>query len=153
MRIPLIVSILIACMTDTAFSIEIDGRYESTVEVLNLESGLESAMVNFLEVETLNQDSIYFVYESWHTNGHACRLYGSAKKIDLDTYEYVQENEILPKKNYCTARIYKSDTSIIVEDVDGSCRADNCGARGEIGKSSFPLNSHKNISTPVVAPW
>ena len=153
MRIPLFVSILIACMTNTAFAVEIDGRYESTVKIKNLETGLENSMVNFLEIEKTDENSIYFVYESWHTNGHACRLYGTAQKVDRNTYEYVQENAILPKKNYCKARIYTSDISIIVEDVDESCRADSCGARGQIGKSTFPLNSHKNLSTPVVAPW
>ena len=153
MRITLILSILITCMPNTVFSIEIDGRYESTVTIENLESGIESAMVNFLEIETSSQYSIYFVYESWHANGHACRLYGTAKKVAHETYEHVQDNEIPPKVNSCKARIYTSGNSIVLEDVGESCRVDNCGARGQIGESAFPLSSHKKLSTPVVVPW
>mgnify|MGYP000861055575 FL=1 len=153
MRIPVILSILFTCIPNTAFPIEIDGRYERAVTIENLESGIESAMVNFLEVETSSQNSIYFVYESWHTNGHVCRLYGTAKKVAHETYEHVQDNEILSTVNSCKARIYKSGNSIILEDVGESCRVDNCGARGQIGQSAFPLNSHKTLGTPVVVPW
>ena len=125
----------------------IGGRYERAVIIRNLEDGTDTEAVDFLEIQAKDVSSIFFVYESLHTNGHTCRLYGTAHKSAVGHYEYVDS------LGACKARIYTTDTSIVLEDVDGSCQPDHCGPRGQIGKSTFDLKSRAQLDRAVVAPW
>lgn len=129
---------------------EIGGRYERAVMIRNLEDGTDTEAVDFLEIQAKDMSSIFFVYESLHTNGHACRLYGTAHKTAAGQYEYVDSSGA---EGACKARIYKINESIVLEDVDGGCQPHHCGARGQIGKSTFDLKSRAQLDRPVVVPW
>ena len=129
---------------------ELGGRYERAVTIRNLEDGTDIEAVNFLEIQAKDVSSIFFVYESLHTNGHACRLYGTAHKTAAGQYEYVDAANI---EGACKARIYTTEESIVVEDLDGSCQLNHCGPRGQIGKSTFDLKSRAQLDRPVVVPW
>ncbi len=129
---------------------ELGGRYERAVTIRNLEDGTDTEAVNFLEIQAKDVSSIFFVYESLHTNGHACRLYGTAHKTAAGHYEYADTSSA---EGACKARIYTTDKSIVLEDVDGSCQPNHCGPRGQIGISTFDLKSRARLDRPVVVPW
>ena len=142
-----------ACAFGAELSRDLDGRYERQTSVRNLETGADEKMVDFLEIEHRGPSAIFFVYESWHTNGHSCRLWGSAKERETGVYEYVEETDAAPDAETCKARVHADEKFVAIDDVGGFCRADHCGARGEIGKDYFPVESRTPLKGAVQVPW
>jgi hypothetical protein len=134
------------------FSADIEGRYERGVRVKNLETGVEVGAVNFIEIER-RAGGIFFVYESWHANGHVCRLWGRAKDSkEGGGYDY-SESGPTSKAKSCRALIAVTDQHVVLGDLGGYCRVDHCGARGEIGKDHFLLKNRTPLRASVRVPW
>lgn len=145
--------LLAAALFAPVFSADIEGRYERAVSVRNLETGADVGAVNFIEIEKKAGGGIFFVYESWHTNGHACRLWGMAKeRAESGGYAY-SESGTAPDAKSCKALISVTDQHVTIEDLGGHCRVDHCGARGDIGKDYFLLKNRTPLKGPVRVPW
>ena len=150
----LVVSVLIwACALPAAVAGELDGRYERAVSVRNLEDGTRASMTDFLEIESRGASALFFVYESWHTNGHTCRLWGTARRVASGVHEHVPETGAWPGEPVCRVHVYGQDGQVVVEDVGGHCRASACGARGAIGKDPFPMSRRVPLQRAVRVPW
>jgi hypothetical protein len=141
-----------ACVSSLAYASGLDGRYERPVTVQNAD-GTKTRMVDFVEIQAKEPSAIFFVYESWHTNGHACRLWGTAKERAAGVYEYREQANAAPGAETCNAVISVTNEHLVIEDVGGGCRSNSCGARGEIGKDYFPIKDRRKLKGPVQVPW
>jgi len=131
-----------------------EGRYEKKG---NTEESDSNGAVDYLEIEQINDKTLRFVYESWHTNGHVCRVHGSAQHVADSIHEYVESipDEAAPwiTDPKCNLRLYNKDNFVVIEDVYNTCRIIHCGARGYIGSDSFSKNSKKSLAGPALPNW
>ncbi len=70
--------------------------------------------------------------------GHTCEMSGVAVKKGDGVWEHASA-----QAEGCVLRIQKNATSLVVEDVEGKCRVEFCGARGSIGHT-FPQTGHED---------
>jgi hypothetical protein len=153
MRCGIVSLMIMVSIASLSWAFDVEGRYERTVMVRNLEDGRDVAMVDFLEIEQRTPSEIFFVYESWHTNGHNCRLWGAARQRGPGVYEHLADADAAPGADPCRVLFYLADDNLVVEDAGGFCRASHCGARGEIGQDRFALKSRSPLKGALRVPW
>lgn len=116
----------VAVKGDVAKAPGVQGRY-----TVAHKAGEDDAL-DCLSVSTQGED-LKFSMGLEFAMGHTCEMSGVAIKKGDGVWEHASA-----QVEGCVLRIEKNATSLVVEDAEGKCRVEFCGARGSIGHT-FPL--------------
>ncbi len=91
---------------------------------------------DILVLQQNNEGDLHFCFELYFTNGHQCVMQADARRVEQNRYEYLARD---PGTNAveCRLTIYLTAQTITLRDMDASCQAIYCGARGIIDGNDF----------------
>lgn len=119
----------------------IDGVYKMK-GTRALVSGEKYKAEDILElVKTGQPKSLYFKTKLNFDNGHQCFLFGVAQYRKNGDFVYQQTGDL----GTCVLQIKVEKDLIALNDLDGKCRENSCGARGGFDGVKFPLTKRRPI--------
>ena len=99
-----------------------------------------------IEIVPVDATHAYFRAELDFYNGHQCSIRGIAKAVGNKLVYTETEVTAYEGKTPCTLTISAKGKALVLDDGDGTCKA-NCGARGSLSNFDFvPLSSKKPIT-------
>ncbi|GAA6170299.1 hypothetical protein [Sessilibacter corallicola] len=129
-------------------NINLNVRYSQNLDVrLSEDLKTPNIVEDFLEIGQQREGNVPFKFWLNQSNGHVCRISGVSQIIDGSFLMYSKYMKHI--ETTCILKIYETSGFVVIEDVDGECRKNYCGARGSIGKTSLPLSSKTVLSSPV----
>lgn len=94
--------------------------------------------IDNLVLKKLKPNLYYYELSTLATNAHICEFKGFAKKINGLLRAQEKEN--------CTIEFHQKEMAITIRDIDGHCKAFNCGARAYIDGIIFLDKNHSKLS-------
>lgn len=107
-----------------------------------LVSGEKYESEDILEIVKVSPASAYVRAHLEFFNGHQCNINGVAK-ADGDALVYRGDTDSQGKQ--CMLSVKVSGGKIVLDDKDGACARQTCGARGMYNRKSFALSKKRAI--------
>lgn len=141
----LIVALLGVAATPASPVTALAGRYSKHWQN-GLIDGSKYWSDDVIEIVPVDATHVYFRAELDFYNGHSCSIRGVARAVGKMLVYREKEITTYEGKTPCTLTISAKGKALLLDDGDGTCKA-NCGARGTLSGFDFvPLSSKRPIS-------
>jgi hypothetical protein len=145
-RVMLATVIAVPLATTSARAAEPDigrlaGVYKTTFKNGNI-AGDKYQSENILEIVKVSPTAAYIRTHLEFFNGHVCDIWGVAK---AEGGALVNRGEINTQGKPCVLSVKASGGKVVLEDKEGACAINTCGARGMYNGTSFDLKRRRTI--------
>jgi hypothetical protein len=116
------------------------GRYEVQFEN-SLVSGERYTALNVMELAAYSPSAAYLGLELEFYNGHQCAFHGVVD-VEGDHFVYHQKDGSDPP---CALTLSRKGRKMVVNDPNGACTMQGCGARGTLDGIDFPVSAGRTV--------